>query len=146
MRDPSGAIVALARPGHTPPAGPTSPEVVFRSHNGPQLERTLAAYSTLLGWDIAGPDDMGTAGVIHPFGWERGEEAAGAFLDTAGRPGVHPHWLHHFAVPSLDAAITEIRAAGGLVLEPIELPNGIRIAVCDDPQGAAFAIQQAAQA
>jgi len=38
------------------------------------------------------------------------------------------------------AARDAVRAAGGLVLDPVTLPNGDRVAVCDDPQGAAFAL------
>ena len=34
------------------------------------------------------------------------------------------------------------RAAGGLVLDPIVLPSGERVCVCDDPQGAAFALME----
>ena len=62
--------------------------------------------------------------------------------DIAGRPGVHPHWLFHFRVAALEPALAAVRAAGGLVLDPLTLPNGARIAVCDDAQGAAFALQE----
>jgi predicted enzyme related to lactoylglutathione lyase len=55
--------------------------------------------------------------------------------DIAGRPGVHPHWLFHFRVPVLDAALDVVRAQGGLVIGPFRAPSGERIAVCDDPQG-----------
>lgn len=68
---------------------------------------------------------------------------AGVFGDTAGRPGVHPHGTFHFRVSALDEAIARVRAGGGLTLDPIELPSGDRIAVCDDPQGAAFALHEA---
>lgn len=54
---------------------------------------------------------------------------------------MHPHWLHVFAVPELDRAIATVRARGGLALEPITLPDGARLAACDDPQGAAFGVQ-----
>jgi uncharacterized protein len=54
---------------------------------------------------------------------------------------VHPHWLFHFQVPKLDEAVAAVRAAGGLVIGPFALPSGERMAVCDDLQGAAFAIR-----
>jgi predicted enzyme related to lactoylglutathione lyase len=45
-------------------------------------------------------------------------------------------------VDSLDPAIAATRAAGGLVLDPVVAPSGERICVCDDPQGAAFALRE----
>jgi predicted enzyme related to lactoylglutathione lyase len=33
-----------------------------------------------------------------------------------------------------------VRGAGGVVLGPFALPSGEHVAVCDDPQGAAFAL------
>jgi hypothetical protein len=53
-----------------------------------------------------------------------GQRADGivAIPPEAGRPGVHPHWLHVFAVPELDRAIATVRARGGLALEPVTLP------------------------
>ena len=59
-------------------------------------------------------------------------------------PHIHPHWLFHFRVPALDAAVDRVRAGGGLVAATFELPDGRRIAVCDDPQGAAFALEERA--
>ena len=61
--------------------------------------------------------------------------------DLIARPGVHPHWLFHFSVAALEPAVAAVRAAGGVALDPVTLPNGARVAVCDDPQGAAFALQ-----
>lgn len=144
MRDPGGALLALASPGRELPHGPTSPEVVFVSNNSGALDRTLAAYRSLLGWTIDAPLDTGDTGIVHPFACEPGAKQEGVFLDITGRPGVHPHWLFHFGVDSLDRSIAEVRSAGGLVLDPIQLPDGTRIAVCDDPQDAAFALQQSA--
>lgn len=56
-----------------------------------------------------------------------------------GRPEVHTHWLF-FSVPSLDVAVGRVREHGGLVIGPMELPGGARVAACDDPQGAAFGL------
>jgi hypothetical protein len=37
-------------------------------------------------------------------------------------------------------AVDRVRTHGGIVIGPVELPNGSRIAACDDPQGAAFGV------
>jgi len=74
---------------------------------------------------------------------KRGEgtaTSAGSISGVEGRPEVHPHWLFFFGVPSLDTTLERTRRHGGTVIGPITLPNGVRIAACDDPQGAAFGV------
>jgi predicted enzyme related to lactoylglutathione lyase len=68
-------------------------------------------------------------------------DAALADLRSTRRGPSGPHWLFHFGVDSLDRAIDAVRAGGGYVVGPIALPNGERVAVCDDSQGAAFAMR-----
>ena len=102
----------------------------------------MATYGNLFGWRFDEPLDLGSLGVFHSFHWEAGGPRVGVFADIEGRRGVHAHWLFHFRVPSLDAAIARVKAGGGVALDPLELPSGDRMAVCDDPQGAAFALHQ----
>jgi predicted enzyme related to lactoylglutathione lyase len=53
---------------------------------------------------------------------------------------VPPNWLVYFTVQDTDASVEQARDLGGAVLAPaMDLPNGSRIAVIADPQGAAFA-------
>ena len=101
------------------------------------MERTKANYGELLGWEFKEPIDLGVYGVFHPFAWTPDAPRWSSMADIAQRPGVHPHWLFHFRVASLDTALEEVRALGGTVVEPVTLANGDRIAVCDDAQGAA---------
>ena len=66
-----------------------------------------------------------------------------AFLEQLGeavRKDEPVMFLCRSGVRSHSAAIAATRAAGGLVLDPIVLPSGERACVCDDPQGAAFAL------
>jgi uncharacterized protein len=100
----------------------------------------------LFGWAFEDPLDLGSLGVFHPFAWERGGPPVGSMSDIGARPGVHPHWLFHMRVAALDPAVDAVRAGGGVVVGPIALPTGERIAICDDPQGAAFAIRQVRRA
>src|SRR6185436_18381094 len=106
----------------------------------PDVARAMATYGELFGWYFDEPIDLGSHGSFYPFRWEAGSAQVGVFGDIAGRPGVHPHWTFHYRVAALDAAIARVEAGGGSSLGPIELPSGDRIAVCDDPQGAAFAL------
>ena len=53
-----------------------------------------------------------------------------------------PHWMPYFAVADADAATVQVQALGGAVHHgPFDSPYG-RIAVCADPQGAAFTLIQ----
>ncbi len=47
-----------------------------------------------------------------------------------------------FEVTALERAVETTRAAGGVVLDPVALPGGDTLFVCDDPQGAAFALRE----
>jgi uncharacterized protein len=151
LRDPGGAVVLLAKlptPARAPEAVSTlgsNPDVVWYSLNTADVERAKTNYADLFGWQFKEPLDLGSIGLFHPFAWERGGGAVGSMSDIAGRPAVHPHWLFHIRVPSLEPSMNAVRAAGGAVIGPITLPGGERIAICDDPQGAAFAIQDAGE-
>jgi len=140
VRDPGGAVVALA----TPPPTPVRADVVWHELNTNDLARASASYSDLFGWQLTDRLDLGALGVHQQFAWRAGEENVGSMAGTAGRPGVHPHWLFHFRVAALEPALAAVRAAGGLVIASVVLPNGERIAVCDDPLGAAFALRERA--
>jgi predicted enzyme related to lactoylglutathione lyase len=146
LRDPGGALMAVARP-HTPAlperlAGASGADLIWCSLNTADVARACANYAELFSWQFKEPLDLGALGVIHPFAYEAGGEPAGSMIDIAGRPGVHPHWLFHFRVAALEPAVEAVRALAGKVLPLVTLPSGERIAVCDDPQGAAFALRE----
>lgn len=142
MRDPGGAVIALAKP---PPDEPltSGPDIVFHSLDTNDVARAMNTYSELFGWHFGERVDLGDLGTFYPFSWEPGSPQAGVFADIKGRPQVHPHWLFHFRVVGLDAAIARVQAGGGSALDPVELPSGDRCTACDDPQGAAFALYEA---
>ena len=140
VRDPGGAVVALA----TTTASPARAGVVWHQLNTTDLARTTAGYCGLFGWQLTERLDLGAHGVHQQFAWDASGASVGWFTDIAGRPGRHPHWLFHFRVAALEPAVAAVRAARGLVLGPFVLPGGERLAVCDDPQGAAFALRERA--
>ncbi len=145
LRDPGGAVVAVG----TPPEGAAAEaarggasDVVWYVLNTRDAARALATYGELFGWSFGEPRALGAHGTFRELAWRAGAESAGMISDIADRPGVHPHWLFCFETASLTEALATVRAAGGLALDPVELPNGARLAVCDDPQGAAFGLIQ----
>jgi len=61
-------------------------------------------------------------------------------------PGTPPHWMAYVSVESADAAAAAVKAAGGQVLvEPFDVMEHGRMAVCMDPLGAAFSLWQSKQ-
>lgn len=143
VRDPGGAVVALAKA--SPESSRSGPLVVWHQLNVQHVLRAKDFYRELFGWRCDEPAGAPIAGAInHPFAWQSGTAIVGAMAEIAGRPGIHAHWLYHFAVPSLNDALEQVRSLGGLALPPIELAGGVRVAVCDDAQGAAFALLERA--
>lgn len=135
LRDPGGAIVAV-----TESAAESSAGVLWHQLNTRVPRGAAANYAALFGWSFTEEVDLGGLGRHQSFAFGTGESNIGVLSDVDGRPEVHTHWLFFFGVPSLDVAVQRVRAHGGLVIGPIELPNGARIAACDDPQGAAFGV------
>jgi predicted enzyme related to lactoylglutathione lyase len=138
LRDPGGAVVSVTSEGVADEA-PLS--VAWHQLNTTQLDRVVSAYTTLFGWRLTARTTHPEHGVFHHFAWAHHGADAGAFTDIADLPGRHPHWLFHLRVVDLDRAIARVRAERGTALGPFALPDGERVVVCDDPQGAAFALR-----
>jgi predicted enzyme related to lactoylglutathione lyase len=140
LRDPGGAVVAVATP---PPVNVESGvEVSWHVLNTNDVTLATAHYHDLFGWEVSDRLEHGADGAFQQFAWHAGGVSVGAFADIAARPGVHAHWLFFFEVDALDPAIAATHAAGGLALDPVVAPSGERVCVCDDPQGAAFALRE----
>ncbi|MDB4933367.1 MAG: hypothetical protein JWP87_339 [Labilithrix sp.] len=102
-------------------------------------------YGERFGWTKTAIDDAPSVEDGHlSFAYAGSREAVGSMASTARLPGVHTHWLYYFRVPDLDDAALAVKANGGVVAAVATLPNGHRIAPCDDPQGAAFGLMQLA--
>jgi predicted enzyme related to lactoylglutathione lyase len=140
--DPHGAAFVLFRPASTealPRPGPGSPGTVgwheLSAGDGPSA---FGFYSGLFGWRKDQAMDMGPMGTYQLF--KADAEAIGAIMTKP--PNVPaPFWLFYFAVDAIDAAHARVTAGGGQVLHgPMEVPGGMWIVQCQDPQGAMFAL------
>lgn len=103
------------------------------------LEEDVAFYRELFGWHRTDRknDLSDDAYVALSVG---GQVIAGAFRKSPLDP--EPFWLFYFNVEDLDAAAERVMAGGGQVSRnDMELPSGLWVAHCLDPQGAAFALQ-----
>jgi predicted enzyme related to lactoylglutathione lyase len=142
LREPGGAVVALARRPVRPSNGTFRlTEAAWYQLNTIDVERAKDDYRTLFGWWFLEQLDLGEHGVFHPFAWHRGGAPVGWMTDVLGRVGWHAHWLFHLAVPDLETAMAAVRRRGGYVVGPFALSRSERLAVCDDSQSAAFALR-----
>jgi len=139
LRDPGGALLALS----TPPVLERSElDVAWHVLNTRDAALATANYHELFGWETRENAQLSSLGAFREFAWHPALPSAGVIADIAGRPHVHPQWLFVFEVAALELALSATRAAGGLVLDPVQLPRGEQLFVCNDPQGAAFALRK----
>jgi predicted enzyme related to lactoylglutathione lyase len=147
LSDPQGAHFSVLEPAD-PSAGsgsdePPAPlEVSWRELATTDREAATAFYAALFGWERLSANDTGEpVGVYQEFG-RPGLPLGGIYTKPPDRP-FPPFWLIYVKVLDIDAAVSAVQAGGGQVLVgPMEIPGGDRIAQCLDPQGAAFALHQ----
>jgi predicted enzyme related to lactoylglutathione lyase len=95
-------------------------------------------YSELFGWQpgAAENDQMDSYQLLSAGGRTIG----GMFTKLRRAP--FPFWLYYFNVVDMDAAMADVKARGGKVVQgPLELVDDSWITRCIDPQGAMFALQ-----
>ncbi|MGW8884867.1 VOC family protein [Streptomyces sp. NPDC055749] len=97
----------------------------------------LAFYPAVLGWTVKGAESYTHWGVD-------GADFGGMMaMDEKFQPEVPPHWLPYFVVTDVDATAAMALSAGGdQLMPPTSIPDGPRIAVLRDPQGAVFGIHK----
>ena len=101
-------------------------------------------YAALFDWDLMSEFDMGpTMGTYLVFG-RNGRQLGGMFDHSKqGRPGAY--WLDYVSVTDLEDSVERAKAARGSVLVgPMDVPGGDRIAQIMDPHGAFFALHKIA--
>jgi predicted enzyme related to lactoylglutathione lyase len=102
------------------------------------LDKEVEFYCELFGWQKADTDDHLMEAYLKLSAG--GQAIGGVFRKSAEEP--IPFWLLYFNVDDLDAAVQRVRAGGGKAFcNEEELPGGLSVAQCADPQGAAFALQ-----
>ena len=99
------------------------------------IEASVDFYSGLFGWTATPPSEE--TGGYRMF--QLGERIV-AGIGPQQSPGP-PSWTTYFAVTSCDDVAASVRDAGGTVmLDPFDVFEAGRMAVCADSQGAAFSL------
>jgi predicted enzyme related to lactoylglutathione lyase len=98
-------------------------------------DAVIAFYTTVFDWTVHPSESYTQWGI-------EGADFGGMVEMGARFPHEVPsHWLPYFAVEDVDTTAQACTDIGGhLLMEPTSVPDGPRIAVPRDPQGAAFGI------
>lgn len=134
FRDAGGAVLALAAPQER-----SRRDVVWQQLLTADPERAKRDYGELFGMRMGAAIEVPQHGTFEQFAWGEGE-LSGSIGSIAQKPHIHPQWLFFFRVPELERALSHVRTQRGAVIGPTTLADGRRVAVCDDPQGAQFAL------
>ena len=140
--DPHGAGFMLFQPSGMDPNPPAAPYT--HGHMGwhelyaGNLDEAFTFYAKLFGWTKSRAVDMGPMGVYQLFAIN-GADVGGMMTKPPHVP--HPCWLYYITVDALDLAVARVtKGKGKIVNGPMEVPGGMWIAQCMDPQGAMFAL------
>lgn len=143
LADPQGAnfaVIASATP-LAPETDPAPLQFSWHELSTTDLNAAIAFYEPLFGWKKQSEMDMGgDMGPYYMFGRDR--FTYGGMMKKAANNPAPPNWLHYALVKdSADAAAARATKAGATVMMgPMEVPGGDRVAVLIDPQGAAFGV------
>ena len=146
LSDPQGATFALFTPGGGPPPGSQPAQGGFSWHElaTTDVAGALRFYGQLFGWSKGPGHDMGAMGTYQLF--QHGGTQVGGMCNVQG-PSTAPSWLSYVHVADSSRAVAAAKSAGGRLLHgPMEVPGGSWIAMMMDPQGGAFAVQEAPRA
>jgi predicted enzyme related to lactoylglutathione lyase len=131
IRDPTGGIVSLWQPRSLIGAALVN-EVgawCWNELRTPDVERATAFFGELLGWEYE-TDERGYASIKNAGGLIGG-------MQTEPERGTPPVWLAYFTVESVADTARQAERAGGR-LQQTTRTELARLALIEDPQGAAF--------
>jgi uncharacterized protein len=144
LKDPQGAVFAMS----SGRSGVGLGAVAWHELNTTDREHAWSSYSELFGWRATEALELGPeVGTYQLFTWDGAGRNVGGMANTARLPSIHTHWLFYLTVEDLEASVEKVRSLGGRVLNngAMLLSGGDRVAQCEDPQGAAFALRQYAR-
>jgi predicted enzyme related to lactoylglutathione lyase len=136
--DPAGAILCLWQAGTSIGAEVVNEPGAFAWADCASTDPAAAQafYSALFGWRFQQMSEEPPYWVVF-----NGERSQGGM--TMPPPGVPSNWFPYFGAIGIEETMQLAQASGGKpFLGPVEVPNGGRFALMQDPQGAPFAILQ----
>jgi uncharacterized protein len=99
-------------------------------------------YSGLFGWEFEDVMPPGSDGQYFIARLRGGDVAAVGSIPEAAPPAAM--WNTYIWVDNADETASDVRdASGGVVMEPLDVMDAVRMAALTDPEGAAFCVWQA---
>lgn len=143
MMDPQGAAFYIIEPARREPRPEGAAEIgdaSWRELVTTDMDAAMRFYQDVFGWVPGESMDMGPMGRYQMFNRPHGQ-IGGMMNRPPEMANTPPAWQIYFRVPDADAAAERVTANGGRILnEPMDVPDGDRIANAMDPQGAAFGL------
>ena len=143
LADPYGARFAPFSPREGGGEGRFAPELGDFSWfelSTSDLDGALDFYTGLFDWEKRETHDMGEMGIYQLWG-RQGDELGGMYPAPPQMPGAA--WLPYVRVADLDRSVAAVRDGGGqVIVEPMEVPGGDRIAQFLDPAGVHGALHE----
>jgi hypothetical protein len=117
--------------------GTRSGRITWHELLTPGVDRAVAFYRGLLGWDVElSKPEEGDYPMIHAGG-----AAHGGFQRTHPDSGTPTHWLAYVRLDDVDRGAARACELGGSVrVEPLDVDGVGRLAVLQDPGGAEIAV------
>lgn len=143
IADPQGATISLFKPLEAmKPHDMTKPgEVSWHELYAKDHGAAFKFYSELFGWKQITEMDMGPKGKYLIYG--QGETQYGGMMSLTPEMTFPPSWTYYFNVVDLDKAVEKAKGRDGkLMIGPMDVPGGTRVAILTDPQGAMFALHE----
>ncbi|MDB4875540.1 MAG: doxorubicin biosynthesis enzyme DnrV [Gemmatimonadetes bacterium] len=141
LQDPQGAVFAIITSAQplAPETDPAPRQFSWHELATSDQPAAISFYQQIFGWEKKSEFDMGAMGSYYMFGRDR--FTYGGIMKRPPEVSTS-RWLHYVSVAdSADAAAGRAQKAGGtVVLGPMDVPGGDRVAMLSDPQGAAFAV------
>lgn len=137
IQDPQGAFFMVWEPRAHIGAGLVNAPgaLAWNELSSSDVDASAAFYGELFGWTTEPFEDSPQRYLII----KNGDRGNGGVRELGDQPAP-PHWLAYFGIDDIDAGLAKVQELGGSRLAgPIDI--GIaKIAIVQDPQGAAFAI------
>ena len=141
LQDPQGGVFAVITSAMAlaPETDPAALEFSWHELTTSDQPAAISFYEQLFGWEKKSEFDMGDMGMYYMYGRDR-FTYGGIMAKPPQAPGTY--WLHYVRVADrADAAAERAVALGAkIMVPPMEVPGGDRVAVLSDPQGAVFAV------
>ncbi|NUP12190.1 MAG: VOC family protein [Polyangiaceae bacterium] len=140
IADPQGASVSLFQPEQAMKPHDTDKqgEISWNELITSDAPAATKFYAAVCGWKVLDEMDMGPAGKYYLYG---GDKAYGGMMTKTPDMPMPPTWVYYIQVDDLDAAIARANEKSAkLMVGPMDVPGGTRVAQLTDPQGAHFAL------